>query len=465
MHAKQDNAVLRSYSLLMSALKIPELNDVLVGEIAEAANWVVANLQTSISWPVTYEKYDYSGDAFFLIPLTHNHYPAVACKRGEETLPEARSKLLRFLSAMCWAESSGAIVASFTAGALPRPSYREKTFGHTITGDLALTYLPEATEPAQKISLGLMREGRGLNHPAYAFLSFYRVLEAAIPNGKARGQWITENLDAITDRGGLEALAKLRGSGIQDVGVHLYTSGRMAIAHAAADPIINPDDASDHDRIAGELPVMRGLAELAIEQVLGIKTRHTIYREHLYELTGWKDHIGADKVAAIVAGEMPNEGEVIDLPVIDIELRKRAPFAPLTGMTPVHAQQDGQSLILVYQSNDGLVNFGFRLDFAAERLVFDWQNDIQAHDDGSSVAASHAAELTRFVLEYVGNGELHIFDHDTRGLLSRVDAFIPVNYWANHEDLSSRVRVWHAKADDRRKAEATNGVQPDERLR
>jgi Methylamine utilization protein MauJ len=25
--------------------------------------------------------------------------------------------------------------------------------------------------------LALMREGRGLNHPAYAFLSFYRILE------------------------------------------------------------------------------------------------------------------------------------------------------------------------------------------------------------------------------------------------------------------------------------------------
>jgi hypothetical protein len=29
-----------------------------------------------------------------------------------------------------------------------------------------------------------MREGRGLNHPGYAFLSFYRVLEVALPNGQ-----------------------------------------------------------------------------------------------------------------------------------------------------------------------------------------------------------------------------------------------------------------------------------------
>jgi hypothetical protein len=31
-----------------------------------------------------------------------------------------------------------------------------------------------------------MREGRGLNHVGYAFLSFYRVLETAFPNDAKR---------------------------------------------------------------------------------------------------------------------------------------------------------------------------------------------------------------------------------------------------------------------------------------
>ena len=436
----------------MFQLEIPELNDALTGEIAETGNWIVSNLETSISWPIAYQKYEYCGETYFLIPLTKNHYPAVAFRRGQETLQEARSKLLRFLSAMSWSQGAGAIAVSFTGGGLPRPLGREKTYGHVITADLSLTYLPEAADAKQAVALALMREGRGLNHPAYAFLSFYRVLEAAIPNGKTREQWVAGNIDAIMDRDSQEALSKLKESGIKDVGAHLYKSGRMAIAHARADPIINPDDASDYERIAGELPVMRGLAELAIERLLGIKTRHTIYREHLYELAGFKEHLGAQRVAAISAGELPGEGEQIDLPLIDVELRRKELYPPLIGMQPVHAFRDGQRLQLVYRSPDQLVEFCFVLDFAAERLVFDWQADIYGQDNGSAAAAFHAAALTRFILEYIGNGELHIFDGETRALLSRVEAFIPVNYWADHEALEIQILEWTREAERRKEA-------------
>lgn len=329
---------------------------------------------------------------------------------------------------------------------MPRPNYREKTHGHVITGDLALTYLPEAQDAKQSIALGLMREGRGLNHPAYAFLSFYRVLEAAMPDGKTREKWVADNLDAIFDRGGQEALGRLKASGIENVGAHLYKSGRMAIAHAKDDPIINPDDASDYDRIAGELPIMRGLAELAIERVLGIKTRSTIYREHLYELAGFKARLGAAKVAAVKAGKLPEEGEQIDLPELDIELRKREPYPALRRMRPIRAAQIGSRIELVYASADGLVQFSFLLDLEAERFLFDWSSDLSADDDGSVAAALHAAALTRFILEYIGNGELHIYDSETRILLSRVEAFLPVNYWANHERLNQEIEKWTIEA-------------------
>jgi hypothetical protein len=54
--------------------------------------------------------------------------------------------------------------------------------------DFDLSYLPEPTDRKTQIALALMREGRGLNHAAYAFLSFYRVLEVALPDGKKRAR-------------------------------------------------------------------------------------------------------------------------------------------------------------------------------------------------------------------------------------------------------------------------------------
>jgi hypothetical protein len=37
-------------------LTIPEVNDVIIGELAEPGEWVVANVETSSFWPVKAQK-------------------------------------------------------------------------------------------------------------------------------------------------------------------------------------------------------------------------------------------------------------------------------------------------------------------------------------------------------------------------------------------------------------------------
>lgn len=434
----------------MAALEIPKLKDIFSGDIAKNGNWVVANLDTSLSWPVEAQKVEYLGDVFWLIPITHESFPAVAYDRNEgEELNAARSKVLRFLSALSWTEGSGIIVEQFTGGNLPRPMGRQKEFGLVITKDLGLTYLPEPQDDRGRLALALMREGRGLNHPAYAFLSFYRVLECAIPDGKQRGTWFADNLEKITHRTARDALEKLKASGVVDLADHLYRSGRQAIAHAKAEPVINPDDASHDQRLQNELPIMLGLAEHAIENVLGIKTRHTIWRAHLYELSGFKERLGDDLVNRIIDGVEPEPGEMIDLPVIDVELRRSEPFTALQGMKPVHVVVHNKMMQLVYSSPDELVQFVIVLDFPEERLRFEWSRDIVGRDDGTVAAATYAAELNRFIRDYIGNGELHIYDSDTRELISRVEAFLPTNYWADHEALDERIARWKKEAEVR----------------
>ena len=46
-----------------------------------------------------------------------------------------------------------------------------------------LSYFPDVGDEKAQLALALMREGRGLNHPGYAFLSFYKILETEIPKG------------------------------------------------------------------------------------------------------------------------------------------------------------------------------------------------------------------------------------------------------------------------------------------
>jgi hypothetical protein len=151
---------------------------------------------------------------------------------------------------------------------------RDKKFGFSICEKFDLDYLPEVTDPRAQLALALMREGRGLNHPAYAFVSFYRVLECA---GVNSDEWINGALDEVSEHKAKEVRVRLRGK-IANVGSHLRDSGRNAAAHARDEPIVDPDDPSDARRLRSELPLMSALASLAIERVLGVRTTQTVWK-------------------------------------------------------------------------------------------------------------------------------------------------------------------------------------------
>ena len=68
---------------------------------------------------------------------------------------------------------------------------RDKKRGFSICEEFDLSYFPEVTNEKAMLALGLMREGRGLNHVGYSFLSFYRVLEVAFSTDKQRIAWIS----------------------------------------------------------------------------------------------------------------------------------------------------------------------------------------------------------------------------------------------------------------------------------
>jgi hypothetical protein len=90
-------------------------------------------------------------------------------------------------------------------GRLPRPMGRDKERGFSICDEFDLSYFPEVTDEKAMLALGLMREGRGLNHVGYSFLSFYRVLEVAFATDKQRIAWISAALANLTGQGVKEA--------------------------------------------------------------------------------------------------------------------------------------------------------------------------------------------------------------------------------------------------------------------
>lgn len=443
-------------------VRIPDAKEVFVGELAERGEWIVANIQTRSVWPVTSQKVRFRGECIWIIPIMKDHFPAVAINKPPgKSREQCEELLMRFVSNLSWVENDGFLIEGIGGGSLPAPMGRSKQTGFSICDEFDLSYFPEPTEPKALLALALMREGRGLNHPGYSFLSLYRVLEVALGQGKKKQtEWINAKISAGLDHHhSKKSLEELISNGVNDIGAHLYESGRCAIAHASHNPIIDPDDPADARRLWSERPLMLRLAELAIEEHFGVETSHTVYRKHLYELDGFKKILGPELVGYLVRGEDVAEERMVDIPDINVQLRRHAPYLPLACLSIKALHREKHALVLDFASKDELVFFRIRLDFSEERLHFNLFTDLRHRDDGSAKAAVVAGEVSRFSKDYFGNGQLRISDAETSELLSRKDAFIPVNMYQDHIAANAEISRWMSLAEERRNRDAKYGEE------
>jgi Methylamine utilization protein MauJ len=356
-------------------LKIPAQNEVFVGELAERGEWIVANIQTYGFWPVNAQKVMYRGHAFWIMPVTREYYPGVAMKLPPgKNRAECEELLMRFISNLSWVKKRGFMVEGISGGNLPRPMGRDKwSVGVSICDEFDLSYFPEPASYEALLALALMREGRGINHPAYAFLSFFKVLEVAFPDSKKRATWIDDNVASVKGTGVKEALESLAKNGITEIGAHLFDSGRCAVAHAKQQPIVDPD-----------------------------------------------------------------------------KIKGRNPYAALNDLTVKDVRQNGKLLLMRFESKEGDVIFRFALDFGNERLEFSVFDDIGVKDTGTAKSAERVAEIKRFERDYFGNGKLHIVNADTGALISRKDAYIPLNMFLNQQAADAEIARWKGLAQQRR---------------
>ena len=427
----------------MLNLVISNHNEILTEDLKQRADWIVANIETSIAWPVTVQKITYKKYEYWIIPVTRDAYPGIAARVEGISREEQQRKMMRLLSIISWVEDKGVALKSFTGGSFPHPQSKHSESGFIVRNNFDFTYLPVIDDENTMLTLALMREGRSLNHPGYSFLSFFKVLEVAVGKGNKRKAWMSDALRRINDYRAKEAITKIEAQGVSEVAKHLYESGRCAITHASSEPIINPDDPTNSQRLYIELPIMEKLAELAIEERLGVQTSYTVYKEHLYELAGFKKIFGQDLINRITLGKQVLEGERVCIPKINIQLRGRTPFASLENLTPVGLLQDEAELLLKFSHEDGLVQFRFRLNLKEERLEFDIFNDILVvTDDETSVFAEIMVDITSFTKCYLLNGSLEIINSDTGEEIARKDAFIPENIIVDPEKFDKDIEQW-----------------------
>ena len=411
--------------------EVPDHKDVIKGELAQSGDWIVANISTDSFWPITSQKVRWRGVDIWIMPIMKNFYPAVAMMVPPgKTRAGCEILVMRFISMLSWVEEKGYTVqgGGLSGGKSPRPMGRDKERGFSICDEFDLSYFPEVTDEKAMLALGLMREGRGLNHVGYAFLSFYKILETAFTNDAKRIAWIAASIACLDEFGVKEALDGIRAQGItapEDIGTHLFKSGRCAMAHGARKPIIDPDNPGDFRRLGSELPIVRALATKAIEEVFGVETRGTNFRNHLYELEGFKTIVGPDIVKHMQDGTAPAGQPTLQIPDISVRIRRKENYAPLEGLRCKHVGYSGKLVQLHFKSLQGDVELRFSLDFGIERIVFDVLSDIGVRDTGTAKSAERVHDVKRFEQDYFGNGQFHIVNTDTAVLIGREEFLHP----------------------------------------
>ncbi|OYV38670.1 MAG: hypothetical protein B7Z80_09375 [Rhodospirillales bacterium 20-64-7] len=213
----------------------------------------------------------------------------------------------------------------------------------------------------------------------------------------------------------------------------------------------------DLKRLSEDVVLIRAMAAFIIERELHIKSRHTIWYEHLYELAGFKQIFGEELIARITT-EVTVDETTVDLPAMNVAIRGKPPYGPLTNMNPIWVGYEKGLIHLALEACNKRGRIVFQLDFREERLHFNFPEDLIIIDDGTPEAAEAVAELKRFSKDYFGNGQLCIYNAETGALVSRKDDFIPMNMWLDFEKSELEIAHWRQVADDRRqRSKSING--------
>lgn len=251
----------------------------------DAMLWANMAVRPGFSWPNVQVEIPFEGRTMVLQPGTEQHSRAVSVYDESGTnIEEGGSRVSRFLSYLAWSQDAALVDLFLTGTNNPaHPGYcgasGQAPALWAAVDPWHTLYVPVSVGPRGDLALALFREGMGLeiDLSPFALLSFAKVLNISLAQGKDQISWINGNVNVNVipswSRGNAR-LEKLLASGVQDIGEYLYGQGRCAVAHANS-MTVNPDDYASRSRIRSDIPLMRDVAALFIEREFGIEREHT----------------------------------------------------------------------------------------------------------------------------------------------------------------------------------------------
>ncbi len=413
----------------------------------KGGHWVTVGVEGHMSWPTEASIYKFRAYDLLLRPGDNITYPSISLKYDDYRIDAdtARKTIMHFVSSLAWYEDSPIHLKTWIGGSRCFNIGRPGTAGEPLrpvapffpVKSLGVRDLPDTLDGNIRAALAFYREGLTLDSISYSFLSFYKIINLFVGrNGKGGKQerWINDNLASLPNRSDAQKRVDELRKTCNDIGQYLYGSCRCAVAHADAGigKFIDPEDIAELNRLAADLPLIRALSQIVIEKEYGIKSRMTTFREHLYELRGFKPILGDTLAQRIAKGDRIDVSEIPTLPNLSIrvahsqKLIGSMTISAFEGLQPRAVDVAGGVLRLEC-AKVPLVAAVIGLDFGNERILFDPLAHCSLKDDGSPTPVQYAIEFYAFLKIYYCNGTLELWNAETGELLGYTDPFLPCN--------------------------------------
>lgn len=407
---------------------------------SQRGQWVVGGLETQVFWPSRPQIVRFEGLDFLLQPAViegeHRSLPAIALRANGYgmSVTEGRAAVMRLASAIAWREGQKVDIVMWGGGSSPFRVGRMLNNAITEFFSDENLHVPQSEE-ARK-ALVYYREGLSLGNPFYSFLGFYKAFARSLPNGRERGPWIEQALPRMTARDAITRRDELRAQG-NDISEYLATQGRYAIAHAEREDIVDPDDPDDHERIHLDKPLMRHLAELAMDERLGVPPPSAYERNHLYELEGFRALFDNEQLEALRRGELAQGREYMLPDGFYVMARKGKSCVHLGGMRMTDVGMNEGKLGVRLESPNGRVAIEFWMDFRNERLIIDPIHGCvllnTTRESRSDIQSEISLQEFKFFMYC--NGSVEIWSSDRERRLGKSEAYmLPVNWSPDFAD-------------------------------
>jgi hypothetical protein len=241
-------------------------------------NWATIGIDASElggTWPTSKILQPYRGRVIEVHPEDQDNAPRLYLEcDSAEALESALKLLQQFLSALAYHWDLPIPVIMQLGGSSrlgvgrgrKAPPYRPPHHPQSSLG-----FVPETSDPRALLALALYREALNQDSYPFKFLSLYKIVNILYEKGPDQIDWINAATAKIRDsgQGEYQRLQQLR-SQKKDVGKYLYESGRCAVAHAFAQPLVDPDDPADTLRLGVDCSLMKAVARYAIRYELGV---------------------------------------------------------------------------------------------------------------------------------------------------------------------------------------------------